>query len=208
MPSLLPAGIRAVFFDVYGTLLDGPRRDDRGQKMSEVARQFGLHPIPQLDQRLDQAIQDSHAQSSEPFPEIDIRELWQAIFPDLGDRDRFAFEVEEAIHPVSIVPQGAVLLEQAVQQGAALGVISNAQAYTRSLLAQHFPHHWKSFDSELLVFSYEHRIAKPDLRLFQTAQLPLLRRGFQPDEILMVGDSPGHDLLPAAQLGWRTLQIE
>jgi len=42
------------------------------------------------------------------------------------------------------------LLDQALDRGLPLGIVSNAQAYTRVLLQRHFPDHWEHFPPELI----------------------------------------------------------
>jgi FMN phosphatase YigB (HAD superfamily) len=198
---MFPATIQAVLFDVYGTLLQGRRTADREGPMTEVARRFGLpigRPIAPL---WDAAVEQAHAQSPEPYPEIDARSIWQDVFPDLGDPDQLALAMEEAIHPVRPTPWAADLLEHAVRQGCRLGIVSNAQAYTKTLLARHFPTFWPRFEPCLCAFSHEHGIAKPDLRLFHHALRPLLADGLSPGQVLMTGDSDACDAQPAAQLG-------
>lgn len=204
---MIAAGIRAVFFDVYGTLLDGTRHPDRHERMAAVAERFGVKAECRIDEAFDRAVAAAHRASGEPFPEIDVRALWRLIFPALTETDAFALEIEEAVHPVIVHEEGAEILHQAVQQGLPIGIISNAQAYTRVLLKRHFPDVWPCLRKDLMAFSYEHRIAKPDRRLFEEAIRPLIHEGLSPGEILMVGDSPTHDIQPAEALGLRTLLL-
>ena len=198
---MIPSNTQVILFDVYGTLLDGPRHPDRHECMTSVTRRFGLPDHPSLDATLDAAIAADHRESTDCWPEIDIRQIWQSIFPTLRDADAFALELEEAIHPVSPTSWAIDHLDAAVASGARLGIVSNAQAYTRQLLARHFPDHWALFRPELCAFSYEHRISKPDLRLFQHAVDPLVASGLPPGQILMIGDSVENDQQPATELG-------
>ncbi|MCH7225965.1 HAD family hydrolase [Haloferula sp. A504] len=204
---MIPAPTKAILFDVYGTLLDGPRHPDRRNRMASVIKRFELPEFPYPDTTFDQAIATAHQQSPERWPEIDIREIWQSIFPTLTDAGDFAFELEESIHPVEPTPWANRLLEASVETGAALGIVSNAQAYTRRLLATHFPEYWPQFRPDLCAFSYEHGFAKPDLRLFRHAVRPLIESGIAPAEILMVGDSDENDRKPAAELGLGYLTV-
>jgi HAD superfamily hydrolase (TIGR01549 family) len=203
---MIPESIRAVLFDVYGTLVDGPRHPDRDARIAEVARRFGLAPRTAAGGRWDELVRRFHAQSPEPFPEMDAAQVWRGIFPGLSESraDAFALAVEEAIHPVCPTPWAETLLEAAAARQRPLGIVSNAQAYTKTLLDRYFP---ETFEPELCAFSYQLRIAKPDPRLFEKALRPLLRRGLQPAEILMVGDSPALDGAPAKALGLPFLRV-
>ena len=196
--------MKAVLFDVYETLLTGPRSRNREPLLRRVARDFGLDfpTWESLTERLDEEIRLEHRQSSSTHPEVDIRELWQRIFPSLDDSSAFALSAEEAIHPVSPMPGAEETILKLDQQGLKLGIISNAQAYTRILLARHLGEAWDSFDRRLLFFSYEHRIAKPDTHLFQLAKDQLAADGILPNEVLMVGDSEKNDIEPAKAVGF------
>lgn len=194
-----PSSAEAVLFDVYGTLLDGPRHPDRGERMAVVARRFGLPHHPSIDRSFDRAVRDAHRASPEQWPEIDVRAIWRDLFPRLDDPDRFALEIEEAIHPVTPTPWASAMLDRA--SALPIGIVSNAQAYTRVLLERHFPDHWPRFRPDLVALSHEHGIAKPDPRLFRQAAGPLLAAGIPPDRIIVVGDSETNDRDPARRLG-------
>lgn len=203
MPEL-PRDIRAVLFDIYGTLLDGPRYGDRNERITAVAGRYGLAPESDCAVAFDRAVAEAHQASADPFPEVDVREIWSEIFPELREPDAFALEAEEAIHPVSVVEAGHQLLRTAIERELAVGIVSNAQTYTRVLMARHFPDLWTRVREDLVAFSYEHRISKPDLRLFGNPLASLTGEGIRPHEILMVGDSAEHDIVPARSLGLRT----
>lgn len=198
--------MKAALFDVYGTLLRGRRVTDRETPLREVIRRFGLShpPHESVAERLDLEIRRAHELSGAPFPEVDIRDIWRRLFPGLEDADSFALAAENAIHPVEAIDSSIELAESLRADGVALGIVSNAQAYTRVLLQRHLGELWEAFDPGLLAFSYQHRIAKPDLRLFQVVLGELTHRGIRPDEVVMIGDSPTHDIAPAESLGMRT----
>lgn len=201
--------MRAVLFDVYETLLSGERVKDRESALQRVAKRFGLE-VPQnlsIASALDTQIEAAHQRSPVSHPEVDIREIWSRIFPTLTDPEGFALAAEEAIHPVTAVPGAAGILEQLHRAGLVLGIVSNAQHYTRHLLERHLGEAWKLIDPELRFFSYEHGIAKPASHLFELALTRLARRGIAPDETLMIGDSMENDIKPAKALGCATYKI-
>jgi len=206
MPSL-PAHARAAIFDVYGTLLHGPRHPDTLRRMNAVVARFDLPALPDIDLVFTTAIAAAHRRSPAPWPEVDVRELWSEIFPNLADPDAFSLGIEEAIHPVRPHPIGAALMDEAASRGLRLGIVSNAQAYTPTLLARHFPTLWPLIDPALTAFSFHHRIAKPDPRLFRIPLDALTADGIAPQEIVMIGDSPENDLTPARALGMHTIAI-
>ncbi|MFC7336604.1 HAD family hydrolase [Haloferula chungangensis] len=200
--------MKAVLFDVYETLLTGHRCRDLDGPLREVAAKFGVSfPSDQsLADRLEQEIRSEHQRSNHSYPEVDIREVWKRIFPGLFDADAFALAAEEAVHPVTLIPGMAERILKFRADGLKLGIISNAQAYTRTLLERHLGEAWQCFDNELLFFSYEHRTSKPGHDLFQLAIDQLSKCGISPHEILMIGDSMKNDIEPARGLGMKARQ--
>ncbi|MEM1084613.1 MAG: HAD family hydrolase [Verrucomicrobiota bacterium] len=195
--------MKAALFDVYGTLLIGSRVTGREAPLRKIVAQHKLSfpPDLSLSQSLDNRISEAHRLSEADYPEIDIREIWQEIFPDLIDADFFALEAEKAVHPVTAEQSAAATILDLHRNGLKLGIISNAQAYTRILLKEHLGPAWDCFDPNLCLYSYEHRIAKPDPFLFQTAIERLSRHGITPSETVMIGDSVENDIEPARRLG-------
>lgn len=198
--------MKAVLFDVYETLLTGERLADRETLLRQVAANFGLEfdPKSSLTARLDQEIHLEHCRSPFSDPEVDIRVIWKSIFPSLDDPDAFALSAEEAIHPVKAITGAEDTLLELDHRGLQLGIISNAQAYTRILLQKHLPIAWPKFDPRLLFFSYEHRVAKPGHELFLLAKNQLTTIGILPNEVLMIGDSVKNDIEPAKAMGFQT----
>jgi|GEM_PF-566282 FMN phosphatase YigB (HAD superfamily) len=63
----------------------------------------------------------------------------------------------------------------------------------------------KFIPEELRVYSFEEGYAKPDIRLFRRA---CERAGVKPEDCLMIGDHLENDILPARELGMRTVLID
>lgn len=198
--------MKVILLDVYETLLRGRRLGDPEPALRRVAAGFGLRvAVSSVRDAFDRAVRDAHRASPEPWPEVDVREIWRGIFPELAEADAFALAMEEARHAVEPVPGAAAFLDRAAAAGIALGLVSNAQAYTRVLLDRHFG--GGRFDPARSAFSYRHRLAKPDPRLFEAALAADDRRGIPRREILMIGDSPANDIAPARALGLAALRL-
>ena len=58
---------------------------------------------------------------------------------------------------------------------------------------------------DLIVTSAEEGVAKPDLRIFTTA---LARAGCTPEQAVMIGDRIDNDIVPAKQMGMKTVWIK
>jgi putative hydrolase of the HAD superfamily len=182
--------IRAVLFDVYGTLL----KSSAGE----------IHPDPAL--RL--LIEKAHAASPHPFPEVDIREIHSPMHPGLSpsDIERLAREHEQGINPTSAMPGAAETLRKLSTRGLLLGLVSNAQFYTVPVMESCLGDSLENLgiDPGLCVFSYLERRAKPDLHLFWIVRDRLLERGILPEEVLYVGNDVRNDIEPAKATGFRT----
>jgi putative hydrolase of the HAD superfamily len=182
--------LRAVLFDVYGTLL----KSSAGE----------THPDPALRSLIEKA----HAASPHPFPEVDIREIHAAIHPELSpaEIERLAMEHEQATNPTSSMPGAEETLRELSSRGLLLGLVSNAQFYTVPVLESSLGESLANLgiDPDLCVFSYRERRAKPDVHLFEIVRDRLLGRGIQPEEVLYVGNDVRNDIDPAKSVGFRT----
>jgi putative hydrolase of the HAD superfamily len=180
---------RAVLFDIYGTLL----RSAAGE----------THPDPVMRA----LIEEAHAASPHPFPEVDIREIHAAMHPrgSMEEIERLAMEHEQAVNPVSAMPGAAETLHELSSRGIVLGLVSNAQFYTVPVLEECLGGPLAGFgiDPELCVFSYLERRAKPDPWLFGIARDRLLERGILPGEVIYVGNDVRNDIEPAKAAGFR-----
>ena len=196
--------IRAVFFDVGGTLIRP--YPSVGALYAQAAARYGL-TVP--DARMQAAFSEEFAVRGTlgergPITDADEREWWRglvaAVVGRFGRIDRFdAFFTElyglfarpEAWRVFTEVPG---VLEALARRGLVLGVVSNWDSRLRPLLeslglARHF-----SFILASAPFGY----AKPDRRIFDEA---VRLSGVRPDEALHVGDSVSDDYQGALRAG-------
>lgn len=205
-PAAPPPRIRAVLFDVYGTLLDA----SSGDGISPEVALAGIMPAthPELLRDLRRAVQSAHAASPFPHPEVDIREMWAQLLPAWPEEEieQFAREVEDRLTPAVEMRGAIVTLRGLASAGVTMGIISNAQFYTARVMERCLGGSFEQlgFDPLLCWFSWEHRRAKPDPWLFEMARAKLLERGISATEILYVGNDVVRDIMPAAACGFRT----
>ena len=224
-------GIRAVLFDIYGTLLISGSGDigvadpsARGSSMLETLREFGIelqcHPddaYAQFRQVIELHHSRKHDQGIE-YPEVDILAVWEETLKLLHQEHAFAepfpadelsrlavlFEVR--VNPVWEMPGLVASLNQLKAEGLILGIISNAQFFTPlsfpALLEKSLD--LLGFSNELRYYSYEHGKAKPGLDLYEMARGGVSAVGVEPAEVLYVGNDMRNDVWPAAQVGFRT----
>jgi putative hydrolase of the HAD superfamily len=229
------AGIRAVLFDVYGTLLVSGTGDigvlEKAQTNTLLRDALKGAGVPcdakragrEGDKLLLEAIQEEHASLREngvEHPEVDIYSMWKNVLAKLREMKlvtddvpgttvrQLAVEYECRVNPVWPAPGVRDVLERLHERGIVQGIVSNAQFYTPLLfnaLLGDSPDHL-GFDPALCVWSYMLREAKPSRRLFERA-LDLLeeRHEISPAETLYVGNDMLNDIMPAASLGCRTV---
>jgi len=221
-------GIRAVLFDIYGTLFVsasgevGTAGSASDRALEESLAAAGIRTTGSVGHAVEMlfdAIRARHAElraQGVDFPEVDIGAMWQRVLDglheqgrieaaDLGavDLARLAVEYEARANPCWPMPHLEECLDRLTRLGLPLGIVSNAQFYTRLLfpaLLGESIERW--FDPGLLFFSYEQGHAKPGTVLFERAAAALCDRGVEPREVLYVGNDMLNDVLPARKVGF------
>jgi putative hydrolase of the HAD superfamily len=152
-------GIRAVLFDIYGTLLISASGDVESADFTEASILSGMREAairvkdPYTVGRETIGVfraqiaarHESGKQQGFPYPEVDILEVWQAVVHLLEERGlvrtsretdyrRLAFHFELANNPVFPMPGMKAALDGLHRRGIALGIISNAQFMTPILM--------------------------------------------------------------------------
>jgi putative hydrolase of the HAD superfamily len=225
--------IRAVIFDIYGTLFIsgsgdiGPASAEQNeQALREALSAAGL-PVERLGDNscaaeiLVDAIQEAQAVrrgEGIEFPEVDIIAVWRHVLMKLFKQDlklaindaqvrRLAIEYECRTNPVWPMPGMRDTLDALRAAGRQLGIVSNAQFYTplmfRALLDA-TPDEL-GFNPRLCAWSYKTLQGKPSITLFQQVLDELATvHGIRPQQTLYVGNDMLKDIWPASQLGFKT----
>ncbi|MBL8068160.1 MAG: HAD family hydrolase [Armatimonadetes bacterium] len=122
------------------------------------------------------------------------------IFDDeLAYRLSFTYHVERQA-ALELFPEALEVL-QALKQDYPLGIITNGPADIQRLELEKLQ--ITSFFDHIFIEG-EHRIGKPDERIFRMAEESV---GLPPEQLLFVGNSYGHDIKPAQAFGWKTAWI-
>lgn len=220
-----PAGhlrdpVRAVLFDVYGTLfisrsgdisLAGREVQTAGRLTSLVQSYDYQGSADELIDAFFQAIQTSHEsmrQQGIDYPEVQIDQIWQQVLgaSDIETARRFAVEFEMIINPGYPMPHLESVLSALREASTVIGIVSNAQFFTPILfetLLGDVPENI-GFDPELIFYSYQYGVAKPSRHLFQLAAKKLQDYGIAPENALYVGNDMLNDMMPAAAEGFQT----
>ena len=215
--------IKAVLFDIYGTLMISASGDiGVANKLSKndafvaaVKSVYGYEGADVETALLLDGIAADHAQSRAqgiPFPEVKIDEIWQGIATQLDlDSDvtlarQAAIVYECATNPVWPMPNLEPCLAAVRALDIQMGIISNAQFYTPLLFSALTEHDLTAsgFDPDLRWYSYGSKRAKPDTWMYEQARCALAKRGIEADEVLYVGNDMLNDMLPASQVGFKT----
>lgn len=217
-------GIRAVVFDIYGTLIVSASgdigaggRDGLATAAEAAMRAVGLENptgAPAVE-ALNDEIRADHASSRQEgveHPEVDIVEIWGRVLARLGicpsevDTLALAVHYEARTNPTWPMPGLAEILSRLRERKLLLGIVSNAQIFTAdlfpALLGETLPA--LGFNHDLMVYSYRHGQAKPGRFLYDRVAKALEAREIAPEETLYVGNDMLKDVWPAQQVGFRT----
>ncbi len=230
-PVLRPhEGIRAVLFDIYGTMIVSASGDvgtvaaAPAEAFASACAAVGLRLVASGDEGASvfvDTIRADHADARDrgiAHPEVDIVEIWRRTLCELRDRDlvigdvdaidlqRLAIEYEVRVNPTWPMPGLARCLEQLRAKNMQLGVVSNAQFFTPLLFPALLEKSISDagFVASLCIFSYLYGQAKPGTFLFERARESLESQAIAPGEVVYIGNDMLNDMLPAAEVGFQT----
>ena len=192
-------GVRAVLFDVYGTLFVSGSGDvgtaaatDSAEAMAQaLGAVSNSGAVEQAGERgrqlLQAAVLEAHAAARAAgvdYPEVDIEAIWKQVIEQLGASRlaaipgtgpetirRLALEYECRVNPVWPMPGALETIQTLKERGLVLGIVSNAQFYTPLLFPAFFSQTIEElgFDPACCVWSYRERRGKPSAMLFPKA---------------------------------------
>ena len=225
-------GIKAVIFDIYGTLLISGSGDvgtsvesGSSEAFSAAFRKANISGFTTESADIIRGlyfdlIHKTHEQmkfSGYAYPEINIIEIWQHIIDNPAVTDALpaiaetrpeilAAAYESVSNPVYPMPYSAQLLNHIKESGIKLGIISNAQFYTPLIIEKLFKKNIEElgFSPGLCLFSYLEKCSKPDPRLFDKLTLKLSVYSIKPAETVFIGNDMLKDIMPAHKAGYKT----
>jgi putative hydrolase of the HAD superfamily len=226
IPSLHPTGgqlvkpVRAVLFDIYGTLFisgsgdigTAPKKFQGDSGQEDLVRHHGIEvSLEQIAQQLFEYIRADHERQKKAgivYPEVKIDQIWQHI---LGWQDQnrireFALDYEWTVNPTYPMPGLDETLRAIRRRGLVMGIISNAQFFTPLLFRWFLGASTEElgFAPDLTVYSYQCGEAKPSGMLFNRCAKRLNAMGLSPESVVYVGNDILNDIMPAAKVGWQT----
>ena len=191
--------VKAVLFDVYGTLFVSGSGDvgtatatDTAEALTQALVVSGFSG--ELEQAglvgkdlLKAEIMEWHKAGHEAgvdFPEVEISKVWKKIIDSLSNTQtltnpevdldqirRLALEYECRVNPVFPMPGSREIIRKIKDRGRMLGIVSNAQFYTPLLFPAFFNETAEEcgFDPDGCIWSFKELKAKPSKALFQKA---------------------------------------
>ena len=221
--------IRAVVFDIYGTLfisgsgdISLAKSEDRSPAIMAALESAGFTILDRdadwskaFMQSLERFRQDRQA-AGVAFPEVRIEEVWESFIEGAAKADWLSgtgniplaiVDHECRVNPCWPMPNLLSTLQGLTERGFPLGIVSNAQFYTPLLFPSLIgkPHTEFAFKEQYSVWSYVEREGKPSTGLYQTLKDRFAADGILPGETLYVGNDLRNDIWPAQKLGFRTV---
>ncbi len=231
-PQITPIeGLKAVIFDVYGTMIISGSGDislanpeDREQQMHHAFAALGIKLLKgsnDLVNRFHGTIgkhQELRRTEGIAFPEVELRDVWKEFTTELyAERTleqelsndilcKLAIEYECRVNPVWPMPELLNTLEQLESENITLGIVSNAQFFTPLFFPALLGNTLKdlSFSQSCSIWSYELREGKPSISLYQLLVENLQKKDILPSEALYVGNDMRNDIWPAQECGLKT----
>lgn len=192
-------GVRAVLFDVYGTLLISGSGDvgtatatNRAEALTQAMvvagfagdlDQAGLLGVEMLKTEI-LAWHKAGKDAGADVPEVEITKVWKSILArmcntetlttpkvDLDLIRRLAIEYECRVNPVAPMPHVEETLRAIRSDGTVMGIVSNAQFYTPLFFSALLGDDLESlgFDLACCIWSFKELKAKPSAFLFPKA---------------------------------------
>lgn len=220
-------GIRAVAFDIYGTLIISSSGDvgtdqasPQAVAMREALAAVGIdwdgnpHDAAELLRERIERNQQRARLAGVEYPEVEIRNIWSETLKaagiahalDAAKRDQLAIEFESRANPTWPMPGALDVLNQLCDARFPLGIVSNAQFYTPLVMEALFDAtpEQLGFAPELQIYSYRHARAKPGTILYEKSAAAFAKQGIDPHEVLYIGNDLLKDVMPAGRVGFRT----
>lgn len=212
------SGIKAVVFDIYGTLFSSSAGDIAAgsdysrTNLDALALRYAEDCTgEELKYYFCNAVMEEHGKlyPQTPYPEVRVEEIWAEFPKRYKDRNpaELALAYELAVNPVSPMPGASECLAVLRDRSLCLGIVSNAQFYTPLLFEAYFGKNTEElgFDRELCAYSYLYQRAKPSPELFAPVVQALKERGIESNQALYIGNDMLNDVLGAAEAGFKTV---
>ncbi|MDR9414670.1 MAG: HAD family hydrolase [Gracilimonas sp.] len=224
--------VRAVFFDVYGTILisgaEPMEQKNKDLQYTALEETFNAWDISYKNEAPEEGIRLLHEVVAEvhkqkkakgkDFPEVDIISVWRTMLSRLKEGHWIVdYPEEELAEMVTdfvtrndqpwLMPHLQEVLEDLTEKKLEIGIISNSQFYTPLTLEALSGKSLEQmgFDKELLFWSFNEDIAKPSVHFYEIARKKLQSEySIETHQVLFVGNDMLNDVYPAQKAGFKT----
>src|SRR4030042_2179678 len=199
---------KAIFFDLYGTLIDILTDENDPWVYSTLSRYLSYRdvkiPPKELKKTYFEDIQSQLNQSNEAYPEVDVYKTFSNIMHRYGNKTYS----KSAIVDTAVLFRSLTMRRFEVFQGVYEVLASLLEKYELALISDA---QWVFTEPEMAMLGltqfFKFRILssrfgfkKPDVRLFDMAMEKLI---INPEESVYIGDNPQKDLVGAKKAGMK-----
>ncbi len=220
------SNIKAVVFDVYGTLfassagdISHSNEDNRSHSLLKTLNHFNITVPAKYDIGVNfidciKSQQQIVREKGVEFPEIDILEVWVTFLntleieiPESDILAQIAVYYECTANRVFPIPDLLKTIEALHSNNIVLGIVSNAQFFTPLLFSAFLNKDLSQlgFNPNHCIWSYKLKEAKPSKKLYQLcAQSLKTHNNISTSETLFVGNDMLNDIYPSQSEGYKT----
>ncbi len=211
--------VKAILFDIYGTLIISGSGDINAtenkvtnrHKIEALFKKYSVNSsIDEVNALFVETVKKEHLKlkkNGHDYPEIIVEKIWMDLLglDNLTTASKYAIEFEFITNPVYPMPNLKKTIKYLSSKNY-LGIISNAQFYTPMIIEWFLGSNLKqrSFNDDLLFFSYKFGYAKPSSFLFKLAKKNLKTKNLHPSSVLYVGNDMLNDIYTAQKEGFQT----
>ena len=225
--------VRAVVFDIYGTLISSDVGDISlsSKSNSNDALRYtlfnqGIEVLSSDSTRFNDLLFESikyfqikRRKEGVYYPEVEIREVWKYFLeklltkklidplPSGLDIEGLIIDFECRVNPTKPMPGLVDTLNELHQRGLKISIISNAQFYTPLLFDALIGKSLSELNicMDCAIWSYILREGKPSQRLYELSANHLFKiYQIDPKQVLYVGNDIRNDIWPAQSVGFNT----
>ena len=226
--------VRAVVFDIYGTLISSGVGDislssksnsndallytlsNQGIKVLSTSDSTNLYNLLLLSIEY---FQRKRSKEGVRYPEVEIRQVWKYFLEKLVtkklinplpadlDIEGLIIEYECRVNPTQPMPGLVDTLNELHQRGFKISIISNAQFYTPLLFDALIGKSLSELNicTDCAIWSYILKEGKPSQRLYELSANHLFEiYQIYPNQVLYVGNDIRNDIWPAQSVGFKT----
>jgi putative hydrolase of the HAD superfamily len=199
---------KAIFFDLYGTLIDILTDENDPWVYSTLSRYLSYRdvkiPPKELKKTYFEDIQSQLKQSNEAYPEVDVYKIFSNMMHRYGNKTYS----KSSIVDTAVLFRSLTMRRFEVFQGVYEVLMSLAERYELAIISDA---QWVFTEPEMAMLGltpfFKFRILssrfgfkKPDVRLFDIAMKKLIIKS---EESVYIGDNPPKDLIGAKKAGMK-----